>query len=90
MSPRPKHNAEGGGAVTASIMHTNTRTTPASTAYLNKHKLADHLGVSVRTIDSWKVHGVIPFVKVGRVIRYKADAVESALGRFTVNVGGAR
>lgn len=40
---------------------------------------ASHAGVSVRTIQRWTRQGRLPHVRVGRVLRYPADALDGML-----------
>jgi excisionase family DNA binding protein len=48
-------------------------------------KLAETLGVSVRTLERWRRDGVIPFIKVSRrVILYNLPEVLGSLGRFAM------
>ena len=43
----------------------------SSTKLLNEQAVADRLGVSVRTIQHWRLVGGGPvFIKVGRCVRY--------------------
>jgi len=58
---------------------------------LRKTGLAQCLNVSVRTIDNWKAQGIIPYVKIGRVVLFNLREVEAALKRFSCDcVGGAK
>jgi len=52
--------------------------------YLDTRELAEWLGVSVRTVANLRQRRVIPYVKLGRVVRFKRDAVEAALKSFTI------
>lgn len=48
-------------------------------------KLAEALGVSIRTLERWRRDGLIPYLKVSRrVIIYDLSEVLKALGRFTM------
>ncbi|WP_428521991.1 helix-turn-helix transcriptional regulator [Roseibium sp.] len=41
---------------------------------LNETKAAEYLGLSVRTLQAWRVRGGGPtFVKAGRAVRYRPD-----------------
>ena len=49
---------------------------------ISTRELADFLGVSTRTIHSWKTQGRIPFWKIGKqLVRYELSAVERALSK---------
>jgi excisionase family DNA binding protein len=41
---------------------------------LNETRAAEYLGLSVRTLQAWRVRGGGPvFVKLGRAVRYRPD-----------------
>ncbi|WP_373693854.1 helix-turn-helix transcriptional regulator [Parafrankia sp. BMG5.11] len=45
--------------------------------HLTEHQLAQRLNVSVRTLQGWRIRGEgVPFLKLGRCIRYPIAAVE--------------
>ena len=47
---------------------------------LDQNAVAAILGVQVKTLESWRLRGRgIPFLKVGRCVRYRASAVEAFL-----------
>ena len=52
---------------------------------ISPKELAEHYGISVRTVTNWKSAGVIPFIRVGRVFRFDLSEVEEALLKFKVN-----
>lgn len=50
-----------------------------------KREVAREYGVSLRTVDTWIAKKKIPFMKLSpRLVRFDLDAVERALGRYTV------
>ncbi len=51
---------------------------------MTKEELAHYLGVTVRTIDNYMRHRRLPFLKIGRAVRFDRQRVEEALGRFEV------
>lgn len=54
-------------------------------------EVADYLSISVRTLAKWRSIGSpnIPYIKVGRCIRYKKSDLEAYLDEHTVNGEGA-
>jgi excisionase family DNA binding protein len=46
---------------------------------ISKKELAERLGVSTRTIDSWISSGRIRYLKIGRAVRFSFDDVASHL-----------
>jgi excisionase family DNA binding protein len=50
--------------------------------HLKQKELAELLSVSERTIRYWQERRIIPFIKIGSVIRYDAEKVRAALEQF--------
>ena len=57
---------------------------PKSGKWVDKQQLAEELGVSVRTITNWQRRRVLPFTKIGRVVRFDVDRCHEALRALTV------
>jgi excisionase family DNA binding protein len=49
---------------------------------LKKKDVAARLGVHVRTVDCWMSRRVIPYIKVGRAVRFRWAEVEKSLAQF--------
>ena len=49
---------------------------PDSGCYLNKSQVAKHLGVTVRTVNSFMKRGLLVYYKIGRTVRFKLEDVE--------------
>jgi len=43
---------------------------------LNAQEIADHLGVQKSTVYQWTHQGYIPYVKIGKLVRFKTEDVE--------------
>jgi excisionase family DNA binding protein len=47
--------------------------------------LAERIGTSLRTVDEWKALGLIPYLKIGSLVRFDYDEVIAVLReRYTV------
>jgi excisionase family DNA binding protein len=46
---------------------------------ITRHELAAHCGLSLRTIDELTRNRVLPFLKIGKAVRYDLMEVEAAL-----------
>jgi excisionase family DNA binding protein len=57
---------------------------------LTKTDLAERLRVKPRTVDNWMAAGRLPFLKVGKTVRFSWPAVKKSLLRFEVGGGGHR
>ena len=51
---------------------------------LSKKELAPRLNVAVRTVDSWMQRGLLPYLKIGRSVRFRWSDVMEGLERFRV------
>ena len=56
-----------------------------SERWANKTELARHFQVSVRTVQNWMEGRRVPYIRIGRSVRFKISDVETALNR-TVGV----
>jgi excisionase family DNA binding protein len=52
---------------------------------LRKKELAQQLAISKRTLDVWMHKGRIPFLKMGRSVRFRLADVLEKLGEYRVN-----
>jgi excisionase family DNA binding protein len=54
--------------------------------YLDVEQVAEMLGLSIATIRKWVLIGYIPYLKIGRVIRFSASEVQDwARGKNSVS-----
>jgi excisionase family DNA binding protein len=53
--------------------------------YLNSSEMAAWLGVSLRTVVNLRRRRLLPHIKIGRLVRFSREQVESALRSYTVN-----
>jgi excisionase family DNA binding protein len=49
--------------------------------WVGKKETAEHLGFSQRTVDNWMKNGLIPYIKIGKVVRFKLSEVDEAINR---------
>jgi len=68
--------------ISSDVAATNDR---ASVGLLRKRELAEKLAISKRTLDVWMQKGRIPFLKVGRSVRFRLPDVLEKLQTFRVN-----
>lgn len=55
-------------------------------AALNENQAAEFIGVSVRTLQAWRVRGGgPPYVKIGRTVRYQRRALVAFQEAHTVS-----
>ena len=56
----------------------------ASKELWTRPELAKFLSTTERTIDSYMVKRVIPYIKLGRIVRFRRADVEKALEQHTI------
>ena len=57
----------------------------ADDALLTKSELAPKLKISRRTLDGWMRKGRVPFMKLGKSVRFRWPDVLEKLSQFRVN-----
>jgi excisionase family DNA binding protein len=57
----------------------------ASVGLLRKRELAEKLAISKRTLEVWMAKGRIPFLKVGRSVRFRLADVLEKLQTYRIN-----
>ena len=50
----------------------------------NERQLCEWLNVSKRNLFCWREAGLIPYIKIGRAVRFRASDVERALSTLTI------
>ena len=51
---------------------------------LTNEELAAKYQICLRTVDNWKRRRVIPYLRLGRIVRFNEDEVSKALEKLTV------
>jgi excisionase family DNA binding protein len=57
----------------------------ATDGLLSKKEVAARLRISPRTLDQWMRKKRIPFLKIGKTVRFRFSAVMRKLNQFEVN-----
>ena len=57
-------------------------TRPANSRFTNKLGVAQRYATSIRTVDNWMRRRILPYVKVGRVVRFDVERCDRALAAF--------
>lgn len=65
---------------------TTTREIPSKNRLINIHEVSAILGTAVNTIYSWVNQRKIPYVKVGRLLRFDPKDIESWISKNKVEV----
>lgn len=55
---------------------------------LSPQECAERLGVSTSTLDAWRVKRInLPFVKIGKLVKYKASDIRAFIDAQTKKAG---
>jgi hypothetical protein len=46
---------------------------------IDRPEMAKAASVSCRTVDEWRANGIIPYFKIGKIIRFDLDSVMAVL-----------
>ncbi len=65
-------------------MSTQTAAIPADDRLLTEKEAAEYLRIKVRQLYNWRVSGLIPYIRIGKALRYRKAAIDQALDRFTL------
>jgi excisionase family DNA binding protein len=52
---------------------------------LTEQKLAEQLMICRRQLYNWRMAGLIPYLKLGKAVRFRPTDVQAALEKFTIN-----
>ncbi|MFZ4484123.1 MAG: helix-turn-helix domain-containing protein [Chthoniobacterales bacterium] len=50
---------------------------------MTEKEMAAYLRIKMRQLYNWRVDGLIPYIRIGRALRYRKSAVDHALARMT-------
>lgn len=64
---------------------TPLRVDTESIRLLTEQKLAEHLMICRRQLYNWRMAGLIPYLKLGKAVRFRPTDVQAALEKFTIN-----
>jgi hypothetical protein len=63
---------------------TPRRADTESIRLLTEQKLADHLMICRRQLYNWRMAGLIPYLKLGKAVRFRLSDVEATLESLTI------
>ena len=69
---------------TASVNSSAWFPPPPPPQLLNDRQLCEWLNVSKRNLYCWRMAGLIPYIKIGRAVRFRIADVERVLSTLTI------
>ena len=64
-------------------MNTQTAAIPADDRLLTEKEAAEYLQIKARQLYNGRVSGLIPYIRIGKALRYRKAAIDQAIERFT-------
>lgn len=55
---------------------------------MTEQEAADYLRIKPRQLYNWRNKGLIPFIRIGRALRFRKAAIDMALTRLTRGIAG--
>ena len=65
-------------------MDTNQLSPRTEIELITEQELANHLKVCRRQLYNWRVAGLIPYLKLGKAVRFRLSDVEHVLQTLTI------
>jgi len=65
-------------------MDTQSRPIDSGSPLLTDEEACNYLRIRQRQLYSWRMQGVIPFIRIGRSIRYRLRDLDAAIAAMTV------
>jgi excisionase family DNA binding protein len=56
---------------------------PTNYQLMTDKEVSAYLRVSKRSLYCWRMAGLIPYIKIGRAVRFRVNEVEAALNRMS-------
>lgn len=76
-----------GGFGETDVMHEQSSKIPSCLQrdhdLLTEKEAADYLRIKTRQLYNWRMAGLIPFMRIGRAIRFRKSSIDHALSRMT-------
>ena len=51
---------------------------------LTKEEIAGHYSIGLRTVNAWMKKRILPYLKIGRVVRFSLADCDAALSKFKI------
>lgn len=62
-----------------------TTATTTEGRLLTETEACEYLRVRPRQLFNWRAAGLVPFIRIGRAIRFRVSDLDAALDRMTIN-----
>lgn len=52
---------------------------------LTETEACEYLRVRPRQLFNWRMSGLVPFIRIGRAVRFRVSDLDAAIDRMTIN-----
>ena len=52
---------------------------------LTENEACEYLRVRPRQLFNWRMSGLVPFIRIGRAVRFRVADLDAAIDRMTIN-----
>jgi excisionase family DNA binding protein len=56
---------------------------PSHEPLMTEKEMAAYLRIKPRQLFNWRVDGLVPYIRIGRAIRYRRTTIDAALERLS-------
>jgi len=64
-------------------MVTQTRESGSNEPLMTEKETAAYLRIKPRQLFNWRMDGLVPYMRIGRAIRYRRSTIDAALERLS-------
>ena len=75
-------------AFDSSALGMSTQSTAIEDRVMTEQEAADYLRIKTRQLYNWRMAGLIPYIRIGRALRFRKSAIDAALSQHTRYAGG--
>lgn len=65
----------------------NTQFEATDDRLMTEQEAADYLRIKTRQLYNWRMKGLIPYIRIGKALRFRRSAIDLALARLTRTAG---
>jgi len=69
------------GATADAVLQQQSSHPIAIERWVGKKELAEHFRISVRTTNNWMKGGLLPYIRIGRSVRFKLSEADETMNR---------
>jgi excisionase family DNA binding protein len=62
-----------------------TQVSTTDNRLLTETEACEYLRVRPRQLFNWRMSGLVPFIRIGRAVRFRVTDLDAAIDRMTIN-----